>query len=176
MQRTRNRSQRYRPTLETLEDRLTPAAFVEPPVIASVGGVLTATLNMNAGNTVLDGNPVVNSWTYNGLYVGPTLVANPGDVLHITVNNNLPEGEITNPSTTAPFGVSNDVNQLGYGFTVEAVKLGGLPSPLLTLTFKTCQGAPAATAADFTCKVTDASDDLGNVVDPTTVTCAVTVP
>ena len=87
-----------------------------------------------------------------------------------------PEGKITSPDTTAPFGVSNDVNQLGYGFTVEAVKLGGLPSPLLTLTFQTCQGAPAATAADFTCKVTDASDDLGNVVDPTTVTCAVTVP
>jgi len=87
-----------------------------------------------------------------------------------------PEGKITAPNTTAPFGVSNDVNQLGYGFTVEAVKLGGLPSPLLTLTFQTCQGAPAATAADFTCKVTDASDDLGNVVDPTTVTCAVTVP
>jgi cysteine-rich repeat protein len=87
-----------------------------------------------------------------------------------------PEGKITNPATTAPFGVSNDVNQLGYGFTVEAVKLGGLPSPLLTLTFQTCQGASAATAADFKCKVTDASDDLGNVVDPTTVTCAVTVP
>jgi cysteine-rich repeat protein len=87
-----------------------------------------------------------------------------------------PEGKITNPSATAPFGVSNDVNQLGYGFTVEAVKLGGLPSPLLTLTFQTCQGAPAATATDFTCKVTDASDDLGNVVDPNTVTCTVTVP
>jgi len=87
-----------------------------------------------------------------------------------------PEGKVTSPTTTAPFGVSNDVNQLGYGFTVEAVKLGGLPSPLLTITFQTCQGASAATAADFKCKVTDASDDLGNVVDPATVTCAVTVP
>jgi cysteine-rich repeat protein len=87
-----------------------------------------------------------------------------------------PEGKVTNPSATAPFGVSNDVNLLGYGFTVEAVKLGGLPSPVLAVTFQTCQGAPAATAGDFACKVGDASDDLGNVVDPTTVTCAVTVP
>jgi cysteine-rich repeat protein len=87
-----------------------------------------------------------------------------------------PEGKVTNPTTTPPFGVSNDVNQLGYGFTVEAVKLGGLPSPLLTLNFQTCQGASAATVSDFKCKVTDASDDMGNVVDPTTVTCAVTVP
>jgi cysteine-rich repeat protein len=87
-----------------------------------------------------------------------------------------PEGKVTNPTTTAPFGVSNDVNQLGYGCTVEAVKLGGLPPTLLTLTFQTCQGAPGAVAADFHCKVTDASDDNGNVVDPSTVTCAVTVP
>jgi len=88
-----------------------------------------------------------------------------------------PEGKITNPSHgTLPFGESADFNFLGYGFTVEALKLGGLPSPLFPLLFQTCQGAPAATAADFSCKVTDASDDMGNVVDPTTITCAVTVP
>ncbi len=52
-----------------------------------------------------------------------------------------------------------------YGFTDNAVKLGGLPTALLTLTFETCQGAPAATAGDFTCTVTDVSDDNGNVVD-----------
>ena len=87
-----------------------------------------------------------------------------------------PEGKVTTPAATPPFGVSSDFNDLGYGFTVAAVKLGGLPSPILSLTFKTCQGAASATAADFSCKVTDASDDLGNVVDPATVTCAVTVP
>jgi hypothetical protein len=85
-----------------------------------------------------------------------------------------PEGEVTTPIPTSPFGVSSDFNDLVYGFTVEAVKLGGLPSPLLSVSFKTCQGATAPTAGDFTCTVTDVSDDLGNVLDPSTVSCAVT--
>ena len=108
---------------------------------------------------------------------------------HVTFTNNAgttisglgyfvdyPEGKVGGLATSAPFGVSANVNDLGYGFTANAVKIGGLPSPMLTLTFKTCQGAPAATAADFSCTVTDASDDDGNVVDPSLVTCAVTVP
>ena len=87
-----------------------------------------------------------------------------------------PEGKVGGLTTTQPFGVSGSVNDLGYGFTANSVKLGGLPSPVLTLNFKTCQGAPAAVAGDFSCTVTDASDDLGNVVDPNTVTCTVTGP
>src|SRR5262245_3447310 len=108
---------------------------------------------------------------------------------HVTYTNNAgtaisgiaysvdyPEGKVSNPTATAPFGVSNSFNDLGTGFTDNAVKLGGLPSSLLTLSFLTCQGAPVATAGDFTCTVTDASDDLGDVVDPSKLTCAVTVP
>ena len=91
-------------------------------------------------------------------------------------SSTIPRGRSAAWPRSAPFGVSADVNDLGYGFTADAVKIGGLPSPMLTLTFKTCQGAPAATAADFSCTVTDASDDDGNVVDPSPVTCAVTVP
>ena len=105
-------------------------------------------------------------------YTGPSGVTISGLGYFV----DYPEGKITCPTFTQPFGVSGDVNPLGYGFTVEALKIGGLPSPVLTMNFQTCQGAPAATAADFKCKVTDASDDLGNVVDPTTITCAVTVP
>jgi cysteine-rich repeat protein len=87
-----------------------------------------------------------------------------------------PEGKVGGLATTQPFGVSGSVNDLGYGFTANSVKLGGLPSPVLTLSFKTCQGAPAAVAGDFSCTVTDASDDNGNTVDPSLVTCTVTVP
>jgi hypothetical protein len=88
-----------------------------------------------------------------------------------------PEGKITAATKGAPpFGVSIDLNDLLYGFSVEALKLGGLPATLTPVTFQTCNGAAAATAGDFTCTVTDASDDLGNVVDPATLSCAVTVP
>jgi cysteine-rich repeat protein len=87
-----------------------------------------------------------------------------------------PEGKVGSLATTQPFGVNGSVNDLGYGFTANSVKLGGLPSPVLTLSFKTCQGAPAAVAGDFSCTVTDASDDNGFTVDASLVTCTVTVP
>jgi hypothetical protein len=88
-----------------------------------------------------------------------------------------PEGKIRNAMKgTPPFGVSVDLNDLIYAFSIEVLKLGGLPSTLTPITFQTCDGAAAATAGDFTCTVTDASDDLGNVVDPSTLSCAVTVP
>jgi hypothetical protein len=54
--------------------------------------------------------------------------------------------------------------------------LEGLPSPLASVVFQACEDAPAATTADFTCTVTDASDDQGNVVDPSTLSFAATVP
>ena len=108
---------------------------------------------------------------------------------HVTYTNNAgttisglgffvdyPEGKVSAPTATAGFGVSNSFNDLGYGFTDNAVKIGGLPTSLVALTFQTCQGASAAMAADFSCTVTDASDDDGNVVDPSKVTCTVTVP
>jgi cysteine-rich repeat protein len=101
---------------------------------------------------------------------GSTIIAGLGYFV------DYPEGKVTAPGATAPFGVSNSLNDLGYGFNDNEVKVTGLPSPMLTLTFETCQGAPAATAADFSCTVTDASDDSGNVVDPSLITCAVTVP
>src|SRR5262249_5897315 len=98
---------------------------------------------------------------------------------HVTFTNNsgttisglgyfvdYPEGKVGGLTTS---GVGSSVNDLGYGFIANSVKIGGLPSPLLTLSFKTCQGAPAAVAGDFSCTVTDASDDLGDVIDPSLI-------
>jgi cysteine-rich repeat protein len=87
-----------------------------------------------------------------------------------------PEGKVGTLSVVNGFQVSGSANNLGYGFNDSLLKLSGLPATPLTLNFKTCQGAPAAVAGDFACVVTDASDDLGNVVDPSTLTCTVTVP
>ena len=87
-----------------------------------------------------------------------------------------PEGKVSQPVAANSFGVAGSLNNLGYGFNDNLIKTGGLPSTLMSLTFKTCQGAPAAVQGDFNCVVTDASDDDGNVVDPSTITCTVTVP
>src|SRR5262245_50898422 len=89
--------QKCRPGVEPLEDRLTPSGepLMEPPVIASdpVTHVLTATLTEAVTPATVGDTSVVNGWTYNRSYVGPTLMANPGDLLDITLVNNLPPGQ-----------------------------------------------------------------------------------
>lgn len=105
----------FRPALELLEDRLPPAMspFVEPPVLASQNGVLTATLIEAQSPTMIGDVSVINPWTYNGSYVGPTLMANPGDLLDITIVNNLPDGQTTNLHThglhVSPVGDSDNI-------------------------------------------------------------------
>ncbi|MFN0052990.1 MAG: multicopper oxidase domain-containing protein [Planctomycetales bacterium] len=90
-----------------------PPVFTEPPVIASVQRVLTATLTQAQGPAVIGGRPVTNAWMYNGQYVGPTLWANPGDLLDLTIVNDLPDGIITNLHThglhVSPLGNSDNV-------------------------------------------------------------------
>src|SRR5262245_10966196 len=108
---------KYRPGVELLEDRLTPsgAPFVEPPVIASnpVTHVLTATLTEAVTPATVGDRSVINTWTYNGSYVGPTLMANPGDLLDITLVNDLPPGQTTNLHThglhVSPLGNSDNI-------------------------------------------------------------------
>jgi len=117
------RCRRFRPVMEVLEDRITPTGdplidLTAPPrAIQSVGGVLTATLTETVATPMtpvaVGDTSVVNAWTYNGLYVGPTLMANPGDLLDITIVNQLPDGQITNLHThglhVSPIGNSDNV-------------------------------------------------------------------
>ena len=77
---------------------------------------------------------------------------------------------------SSAFGVSNTVDDLGYGFNDQALKTTGLPTSFVHANYKTCQGAPAAVASDFACTVTDASDTSGAVVPANQVTCTVTIP
>lgn len=107
--------------LEVLEDRLTPAGdpFMEPPVIASdpMTHVLTATLTEIQGPATVGDTAVVNAWTYQFMgtnnYVGPTLLAQPGDTLDITIVNQLPDGQPTNLHThglhVSPLGNSDNI-------------------------------------------------------------------
>jgi FtsP/CotA-like multicopper oxidase with cupredoxin domain len=86
-----------RPALERCEERNLPAAFAEPPLLLSNHGVLRATLTEQVGPATVAGQQVSDAWTYNGSYVGPTLVLNPGDLLNVTIVNGTPE--ITNLHT-----------------------------------------------------------------------------
>jgi cysteine-rich repeat protein len=146
-------------------------------------GVVDAGETCDDGNTV-DGDacpsscrvesctPLTTTVATSVRYTGPPGVTIAG--LGIFVD--YPEGKAAFPTVTVGFGVGNSTNDLGYGFTAEPLKLTGLPNPVLRATYKNCEGASAPVAADFSCTVTDASDDLGNIVDPSAVTCSVTIP
>ena len=143
----------------------------------------------NLGETCDDGNTAngdgcpaschVDSCTPTGSTFGAhvTYAGPPGTTISgLGLFVDYPEGKVGQPAATSAFGVSGSVNDHGYGFNDELIKLGGLPSPVVSINFKTCQGAGAAVAGDFSCTVTDASNDVGDVVDPATVTCTVTIP
>jgi cysteine-rich repeat protein len=92
-----------------------------------------------------------------------------------------PEGAVRLPTTSFSSGVSGQSHDRDYGITEEVIDSTGTglpasPNALLHLTFKTCQGAPAPTAADFKCTVNDASDENGVVLNPSTMSCTVTIP
>lgn len=103
----------FQPAVESLESRITPSGdpLVQPPIIRSQNGVLTATLTESVGPARVGDTDVVGAWTYNGSYVGPTLMANPGDLLDLTIVNQLPEP--TNLHThglhVSPLGNSDNV-------------------------------------------------------------------
>jgi cysteine-rich repeat protein len=101
----------------------------------------------------------------------------------ITVLVDYPEGEVVIPGsggdssvvasiTHAPFGTLSSPNDLDYALLDSLVRSSPItPGRLFTIKFEECQCAPPASAADFTCTVTDAADPGANPVDG--VTCAV---
>src|SRR5438093_309698 len=111
----KRRRRRCQLWIEALEERMTPSGqpFVEPPVLQSdpTTHVLTATLVESVGPAQVGDTLVTNAFTYNGSYVGPTLKVNPGDLLDITIVNQL--GEPTNLHThglhVSPIGNSDNV-------------------------------------------------------------------
>ena len=66
--------------------------FKNPPVISSVNGILTATLDIKytESSTTKIGKCGLKLRSYNGGIVGPTLKVKPGDVMKLTVTNDLP--------------------------------------------------------------------------------------
>lgn len=94
----------------TVPPELSPlrSLLPQPRVVASSGGVLDLDLNV-----VLAQNQVakrtLTTRTYNGLPVGPTLRAKPGDLLRIRLNNQLAvdEDPVTNINIPHHFNTTN---------------------------------------------------------------------
>jgi FtsP/CotA-like multicopper oxidase with cupredoxin domain len=86
------------------------AAFREPPVAVSRGGVLQVTLTA-AGSSINVGGVRAVADVYNGSYVPPTLRVRPGDVIQLRLVNGLPEPTNLHVHGLAvsPLGNSDDV-------------------------------------------------------------------
>jgi len=65
--------------------------FFQPKEIVSHNGVFKATLTFAKGTAIVNGRPVQNMMTVNGMYPGPTLKMQPGDHVEITLINKLPD-------------------------------------------------------------------------------------
>ena len=73
-----------------------PANF-QPPILTSVNGRLTTTLQCICADNTLNNGRRAYTRTYNGQLVGPTLRIRPGDTMDITVQNDLPKSEFADP-------------------------------------------------------------------------------
>ena len=77
-----------------------PPDLPEPRVIASVGGVLTASLVAATTPTIIAGRIMREAVTYDGTFPGPTLRVRPGDLVDLTFTNRIvfdQEDEHTGP-------------------------------------------------------------------------------
>jgi cysteine-rich repeat protein len=167
-----------------------PIANLLPPKPPGCGnGVVEPGLGENCD----DGNTTDQDACPPSCHIDPCtpVTGTTGISLHFTASGAIgglgivldyPEGKVADPAASYPqAGVSGSLADYGYEAADNVIKFPGTitpnPAAFETISFaRVCQGASAAVAADFTCAVTDASDGGGNPVDPTTVTCTVTIP
>jgi cysteine-rich repeat protein len=102
----------------------------------------------------------------------------------LTLYLDYPEGKVRVPVTTPGSGVSDGpLNDLTYAFkdpVLDATFTDGIPAngtgAMIHVTFDRCQSQPLPVVADYSCKILDASDELGTSIDPATLGCQITIP
>jgi cysteine-rich repeat protein len=113
--------------------------------------------------------------------VGGTLVSavlsfqSPGVPLAgFSILIDYPEGKLDYASAVPLVSGFFPPQDYGHALLVIRAAASGIdPGPVLRTRYNACQGAPAATNADFGCEVLEAVDDATNLVDG--VTCTVTL-
>jgi cysteine-rich repeat protein len=158
-------------------------------------GVIESGETCDDGNQ-LDGDSCPHNCAINACTVDTThhqsvslQLATPGSVGPVgalTVFVDYPEGQVRIPVTTDPGTVTDGpLNDLSYAFkdpVLDVTFADGLPAngagPMLQVTFDVCQGQPLPSASAYSCKILDASDEVGTSIDPSTpgFNCTVTIP
>ncbi len=98
-------------------------AFAEPEELVASDGVLSGTFTVQRTRFAVGGTEVVGR-SYDGSFIGPTLVVSPGDRIELTIDNQLPEQ--TNIHFhgfhTSPSGIADNVlREIGPGRTGRVV-------------------------------------------------------
>ncbi len=98
-------------------------AFAEPEELVAADGVLSETFTVQRTRFAVGGTEVVGR-SYDGSFIGPTLVVSPGDRIELTIDNQLPEQ--TNIHFhgfhTSPSGIADNVlREIGPGKTGQVV-------------------------------------------------------
>ena len=103
----------------------------------------------------------------------------------LTLFLDYPEGKVRGPVTSDPANVSDGpIHDVEWGFAdpvIDTTFSDGLPAngagPMLHVTFNGCQGQPLPTmGSEYTCTITDASDENGTAINLSTLSCSVTIP
>ena len=96
--------------------------LTEPRVIASVGGVLTATITASTNPALVGGRLVKQPVTYDGTFPAPTLWVHPGDTIDLTFVNKIVFDQAgTQPGYGRPPRVANLANLHYHGMHVSPI-------------------------------------------------------
>jgi FtsP/CotA-like multicopper oxidase with cupredoxin domain len=109
------------PTSGPLADRRqsVDGDLADPHVLASVGGILSATIVAATEPTMIAGRRVLQPVTYNGTFPGPTLWVRPGDMVDLTFANRIVFDQVdTKPGYGRPPRPNNMTNLHYHGMHV----------------------------------------------------------
>ncbi|MGV8908134.1 MAG: multicopper oxidase domain-containing protein [Propionicimonas sp.] len=110
--------------------------FVDVPSIASKGGVVSASFNASDASYTVAGRKI-SGLTYQGQFMGPTLLVDPGDTIQITLKNSLKDA--TNFHThgvhTSPITTSDNVLRVMPGAGTDNPVLIQIPKKIAPGTY-----------------------------------------
>jgi FtsP/CotA-like multicopper oxidase with cupredoxin domain len=112
-------------TISGTASQATANDLLEPPVRASVNGVLDTTLTARYGPVAIAGQ-TVQAETYESSYPGPTLRFRPQERLRIHLNNQLPPVSFDPPPTARAGGASRGAHDASHDAAAQGLDFTNL--------------------------------------------------
>jgi FtsP/CotA-like multicopper oxidase with cupredoxin domain len=112
------------PAVETSFPTVQGLPFVEVPTITSSGGKLATSFNTTTATYTVAGREI-SGLTYQGQFMGPTMLVDPGDTIEFTLTNSLAEDTNfhTHGMHTSPITTSDNVLRVMPGSSQNKVEI-----------------------------------------------------